>query len=792
MFGISSITFAQVKEHEIIAKDNLGNVTFFKLKESKVTSDIRSIQGFLQEQYDLDINSTFKQSQSSITNNIETKKYQQFYNDIRVEYGEIVISSTNNKVKTINGKIYSIKNFTTIPTLTSDNALHNALTSLKSSKLAWEDELFEKGLKFETKDNNSTYRPKGELVIIDKDLFDDKFEPVLCYKFNIYSLIPLFRDYIFVDANTGEIVFRDPIIKHIEGTASTRYSGTRTIETQQNGNNFRLRDYSRGNGIETYNLNKGTNYGSAVDFIDNNNNWSNAEYNNSNKDNAALDAHWGAEKTYDYFLQKHGRNSYDNNGAVIRNYVHYGNNYDNAFWDGQRMTYGDGGFTFDALTSIDVVAHEIGHGICNYTANLVYKNEPGAINEGLSDIWGAMVEFYAAPEKQTYLIGEEIILGGGSLRSMSNPNSRNHPSTYQGTYWYSGSGDNGGVHTNSSVLNYWFYLLAEGGNGTNDIGNSFDINGIGKEKASQIVYHAESVYFGSTTNYSQARYLTIQAAEDLFGENSVESATVCQSWFAVGLGNNNCTIDIKLNGNENICETTTANYILSYTPTDTTVIWSLSSNLIKLSSNNSSITVKPSSSNVNGVGTISANINGNIIQKVIWIGKPKFDLQLETLGTNYVNAFMIGDGFDINQQGITTTSWQKVSSSGCPSSFGGAGYSAHGNGNCNNWSVYAKITATNSCGTTTLFTTITPRASNPCYNITLDDNNTVIIEDPCFNGITDNNQNSIKEIFVYDLSGILLQHSKSNQLNFNFQSSKVYILRIKLINGEIITEKIIK
>lgn len=577
MIGISSITLAQVQEHEILTKDNLGNATFLKLKDTKITNDINSIESLLYKQYNLDRKSTFKETKSSTKDSIKTEKYQQLYNGLKIEYGEVVVSSVNERVKTINGKIFSIKDLNTTPSLTSDQALDKVLAILKSDKFAWQDDLFEKGLRSETKDNDATYKPNGDLVIIDRDLFDNKFEPVLVYKFDIYSLEPLFRDYVFVDANNGKIIFRDPIIKHVEGTASTRYSGTRTTETQQNGSTHRLRDYSRGNGIETYNLNRGTNYGSATDFTDNDNNWTSTEYNNSNKDNAALDAHWGSEKTYDYFSQKHGRNSYDGNGAVIRSYVHYGNNYENAFWDGQRMTYGDGGSVFDALTSIDVVAHELGHGVRTHTANLVYQNESGAINEGLSDIWGAMVEFYAAPEKQTYLIGEEIRLSGGSLRSMSNPNARNHPDTYQGTYWYSGSGDNGGVHTNSGVLNYWFYLLAEGGNGTNDIGNSFNVQGIGKEKASQIVYRAESVYFTSTTNYSQARELTIQAAEDLFGENSEESYNVANAWYAVGIGYQPAQVTHFITGPTQLTPGYSAIYSMNPYSNATNYVWSIPS-----------------------------------------------------------------------------------------------------------------------------------------------------------------------------------------------------------------------
>ncbi|MCW2119279.1 M4 family metallopeptidase [Flavobacterium sp. 7A] len=451
------------------------------------------------------------------------------------------------------------------------------------------------------------------------------------------------------------MLLKDPIIKHIQGSGITRYSGQRTFETQQNGSQYKLRDYSRGNGIETYNMNNTANYAGATDFTDNDNNWTSSEYNNANKDNAALDAHWGTEKTYDYFFIKHNRNSYNNSGAVLKNYVHanliamgYPSN-DNAFWDGQRMTYGDGTYTFSPLTSIDVVGHEIGHGVCSNTANLIYSKESGAINEGLSDIWGAMIEYYADPTKQTYLIGEEIKIGGGALRSMSNPNVYNQPKTYGGTYWYDQNctpnnlNDYCGVHRNSGVMNHWFYILSEGKTDTNDIGNAYSVTGIGKDKAAKIVYRAESVYFTSTTNYSQARDLTIQAAKDLYGANSVEVATTCQSWYAVGVGNNNCVaLLVDISGDSVLCSSSTnSTYTVSNLLPGSIVNWSISTNaLLLVSSNNTSITVKPINATYNGVATITANIDGNPSTKKIWIGKPSFNIsrassQEETCDTKY-------------------------------------------------------------------------------------------------------------------------------------------------------------
>lgn len=159
------------------------------------------------------------------------------------------------------------------------------------------------------------------------------------------------------------------------------------------------------------------------------------------------------------------------------------------------------------------------------TAGLVYAKESGAINESLSDIWGAMVEFFAAPEKGTYLMGEDFCISVNALRSMSNPKQFNQPDTYGGTNWFNHNGcvpnpffnDNCGVHTNSGVMNRWFHLLAEGGSGNNDNGLAYNITSIGKVKAANIVYLAETAYFIATTDYLQARVATIQAAKDLYG-----------------------------------------------------------------------------------------------------------------------------------------------------------------------------------------------------------------------------------------------------------------------------------
>jgi len=195
------------------------------------------------------------------------------------------------------------------------------------------------------------------------------------------------------------------------------------------------------------------------------------------------------------------------------------------------------------LTALDICAHEFGHGIDQHESNLTYQNESGALDEGLADIWGAVIENWAASEKDHWLIGEEI---GGPLRSMSNPSSLTYnlgagatgtyPDTYNGIGYYTGSLDAGGVHINSSVLNFWFFLLSDGGAGTNDNGNAYSVLGIGINSAARIVYRTETNYLTSSSTFASGRTGSIQAAIDLFGANSCEVIAVTNAWYAVGVG----------------------------------------------------------------------------------------------------------------------------------------------------------------------------------------------------------------------------------------------------------------
>ncbi|WP_313717543.1 M4 family metallopeptidase, partial [Kaistella carnis] len=203
------------------------------------------------------------------------------------------------------------------------------------------------------------------------------------------------------------------------------------------------------------------------------------------------------------------------------------------------------------LTAFDVTAHELGHGVCSSSANLIYSRESGALNEALSDIWAAAVEYTYAPEKETWLIGEDITkIAPGYLRSMSNPKSglSPQPDTYRGINWYpatveegcaspnSNTNDNCGVHYNSGVINFWFYILSVGKTGTNDFGRNYNVTGIGIEKAAKIVYRLETAYLTANSDFKTARTFGVQAAIDLFGADSPEAIATQDAFYAVGLG----------------------------------------------------------------------------------------------------------------------------------------------------------------------------------------------------------------------------------------------------------------
>ncbi|HNQ69410.1 MAG TPA: M4 family metallopeptidase [Bacteroidales bacterium] len=467
----------------------------------------------------------------------QTYRYIQTYNGIPIEFSSWLVQVDNERVYALNGEILDDIQVNTVFILSEEQALQNALEFVGGELYMWQDLGEEQLLKQFKGDPSATYYPVAEKVIVSDKIGLSKSNLRTAYKFNIYSKKPITRQNIYVDAVSGEVLF-DLSLIHVSdaiGTAVTQYSGNQQIHTNYTGTEYVLNDNTRGGGIRTLNCNMGTDYEAATEFVDNDNYWNNV---NAQLDEYATDGHFATAATYDYYLNVHGRHSIDNDDYPLWSFVHfnlveygYSSNL-NAFWNGQWMTYGDGTETITPLTTVDICAHEITHGLTSYTCNLNYQDESGALNEAFSDIFATAVEFYSVPSYADWTVGEDI---GMIFRSLADPNSSGKPDTYQGEYWVFGTEDNGGVHTNMSPLCYWFYLVSLGGSGTNDLGNSYSVTGVGMDKAEQIAFRLQTVYLTPTSNYHDAWFYAMQAAADLYGACSDEVKAVGDGFYAIGV-----------------------------------------------------------------------------------------------------------------------------------------------------------------------------------------------------------------------------------------------------------------
>ncbi|MDT9689745.1 M4 family metallopeptidase [Streptomyces sp. P9(2023)] len=344
--------------------------------------------------------------------------------------------------------------------------------------------------------------------------------------------------HVVTDAKSGKKLYEWQAVA--TGTGNTMYSGQVTLGTSGTGP-YTLTDAGRG-GHKTNNLNGGTS-GTGTLFSGPDDVWGNGTPQNA--ETAGADAAYGAGVTWDYYKNVQGRSGIRGDGVGASSRVHYGNAYVNAFWQDSCfcMTYGDGAGNTKPLTSIDVAAHEMTHGVTSNTAGLIYSGESGGLNEATSDIFAAAVEFYTnnPQDPGDYLVGEKIdIRGNGTpLRYMDKP-SKDGASK---DAWYSGIGSIG-VHNSSGVANHWFYLLSEGSGAKTVNGVNYDsptsdglpVTGIGRDKAALIWFKALTTKFNSNTNYAGARTGTVAVATELYGAGSAEVKAVENAWAGVNVG----------------------------------------------------------------------------------------------------------------------------------------------------------------------------------------------------------------------------------------------------------------
>lgn len=317
-----------------------------------------------------------------------------------------------------------------------------------------------------------------------------------------------------VDADNGNILEKQNLIQEAAttGTGVGVLGDKKTININSVSGGYALQDLTHAGEISSYSLNS---YSGAINLIKD----TDRTFDSSNQ-RAGVDANYYAGQVYNFYKNKFSRESYDNQGSPILSVVHVNNlggqdNTNNAAWIGDKMVYGDGdGRVFTALSGAnDVVAHEITHGVTQETAGLVYQDQPGALNESFSDVFGYFVD------PGDFLMGEDVYTpgrAGDALRSLSNPELYGQPSTMSN--YYTGQGDNGGVHTNSGIPNKAAY---------------YTITQLGNDRSQQIYYRALTQYLTSTSDFSDAKYALAQSAYDLYGQTAAD--TVWNAWNKVGV-----------------------------------------------------------------------------------------------------------------------------------------------------------------------------------------------------------------------------------------------------------------
>jgi bacillolysin len=370
----------------------------------------------------------------------------------------------------------------------------------------------------------------------------------------------------FVDAHRGRVIDRysDLQTQAAVGRGIGVLGDQKKISTQTGGGGYLAIDRLRPPAIGTFDFRGDVNWffdvleGRRGLFVtdaamDTDNDWT---------DGADVDAHVYAGYTYDYFFKRHGRSGLDGRNLIMTNLVHmvrrqdFANASDDvldlylnaAYLGGGFMIFGEGlppGYvllpyrqTVDFFSgALDIVAHELTHGVTEYSSNLIYRNESGALNEAFSDVMAVAVEFMFQPAggglgQADYNLGEDVIRPGG-MRSLSDPAAFGQPDHYSRRY--TGLQDNGGVHINSGIVNNAYYLAIEGG--TNRT-SGLSVTGVGaanREQIEKVFYRAFTAMLPATSDFPTARAATIQAARDVYGAGSAAERAMTEAWSAVGV-----------------------------------------------------------------------------------------------------------------------------------------------------------------------------------------------------------------------------------------------------------------
>ena len=544
---------------------NIQTVDSTKVRSFAKSSNLTIRNVFEVKRADFELAATDKMQLKSVSDKHgrSLATYQQLHNSVPVEGAIYKVRENKTKIDAfghISKKLPANSNYK----VNASAALQNALNTVNAKQYVWQN----KRLSSLVHEKIST-KPEGELVYVGPNFSSELTEYHLAWKYDIFATSPQSSQTIYVDANTGKVILKIDLQRDVHvgntsarkekgslgqnevlnankmayqsiGKGKARYAGDVTFNTKQYADGYRLEAEQSKFKVPVYTINM--NHADEptddvlTDFIDEDNNWN--DLYNKDHDEAAIDIHWGLSKSVDYYAEKFNRNSVDDKGMIMFGLAHLGTKVENASWTGGWTQFGDGDNA--PFVSLGITGHELTHAVTQFSAGLIYKGESGAMNESFSDIFGVSIEFYAGKDSKNdiWMLGDELY-SHGSLRSMADPKTQGQPDTYGGTNWADPANtgyDNGGVHINSGITNYWFYLLVDGGEGVNDLNNSYSVKAIGLAKAEKIAYIALTEYLSPSSNFSDMRQATLMATEDLYGLGSEEYKQVSNAWYAIGVG----------------------------------------------------------------------------------------------------------------------------------------------------------------------------------------------------------------------------------------------------------------
>ena len=404
---------------------------------------------------------------------------------------------------------------------------------------------------FENRYHSAFLVQPPELLITRLDLEGGFLHGNLTYAWRVFIRTdnPVESKYLYIHGTSGEIIREKPNVLYCDnGKSYPIYYDWQYIGIQWFGgfrNKYYLYDQCRGNFIHTK---RNKSQSSYLLHANCSNVWSgNSEFEAGGTERFASTLHWSGEMTYDYFLNQHYRNSFDGSGGGIK-LVYVSNTLvnsgglpignRNAFWvlADQEAHFGRGNGS-NPMVALDVVGHELTHGIIQETSNLTGSAEASALNESFCDIFGTNVEHYVAEVKnltrhKDYKIGE--LCTQGALRSLENPPLYGGSNVYQGQNWDT-SNTISAWYTNAGVQNYCFFLLANGSNGRTTQ-NGARVCALGRRKAAIIAYHAMVAYSWPNMDFPDSRMAFIWAAEDIYLNSTFEAEQCRNAWAAVGVG----------------------------------------------------------------------------------------------------------------------------------------------------------------------------------------------------------------------------------------------------------------